>query len=84
LFIFLALPTLEDPALAKWVSQQRAQHAQGRLAPDRKSKLDEIDFCWKINNVQNRNTKTEDAKWQKQFERLVAFHAANGHCRGKK
>lgn len=69
--------------MAKWVSQQRAQQAQGRLASDRKAKLDAIDFAWKINTVQNRNTKTEDNKWQKQYEKLVAFHAENGHCRGK-
>lgn len=70
-----------DPALAKWVSQQRAQQAQGRLAPDRKAKLDAIDFSWKLNTVKNRNTKTEDKKWMRQYDKLVAFHSKNGHCR---
>lgn len=70
-----------DPALAKWVSQQRAQQAQGRLAEDRKTKLDEIDFSWKLNTVKNRNTKTEDKKWQRQYEKLVAFKQEHSHCK---
>ena len=68
-------------ALAKWVSQQRAQQAQGRLAPDRKAKLDAIDFSWKLNTVKNRNTKTEDKKWHKQYDKLVAFHQQHGEYR---
>ena len=67
--------------MAKWVSQQRAQQSQGRLAPDRKAKLDAIDFSWKLNTVKNRNTKTEDTKWHRQYEKLVKFHAENGHCK---
>lgn len=73
------------PALAKWVSQQRAQQAQGRLASDRKAKLDAIDFSWKLTTVKNRNTKTEDKKWTRQYEKLVAFHqehGEHGHCKG--
>ena len=70
-----------DPALAKWVSQQRAQQAQGRLAADRKAKLDEIDFSWKLNTVKNRNTKTEDKKWQRQYEKLVEFKKEHSHCK---
>jgi hypothetical protein len=57
-------------ALAKWVSQQRAQQAQGRLSADRKAKLDAIDFSWHLNAPQNRNTKTEDTKWLVQYNRL--------------
>lgn len=68
-------------ALAKWVSQQRAQQAQGRLAADRKAKLDAIDFSWKLNTVKNRNTKTEDKKWMRQYEKLIAFHQEHGHCK---
>ncbi|CAB9522267.1 helicase [Seminavis robusta] len=71
----------KDPALAKWVSQQRAQQAQGRLAPERKAKLDAIDFSWKLNTVKNRNTKTEDMKWQRQYEKLIAFHQEHQHCK---
>jgi Helicase associated domain len=71
-------------ALAKWVSQQRAQQAQGRLAADRKAKLDAIDFSWKLNTVKNRNTKTEDKKWMRQYDKLVAFHEENGHCKASK
>jgi len=51
------------------------------LAPERKAKLDAIDFSWKLNTVKNRNTKTEDKKWQRQFEKLQAYKKVHGHCK---
>jgi superfamily II DNA or RNA helicase len=61
----------EDSTLSTWVSTQRKTRAD--LSDDRKSRLDSLGFIWNM----------FDLAWDKNYAKLEAYHAANGHCRVK-
>jgi len=64
-----------NPALAKWVDQQRTQykHLQdGRhshLSPDRMQQLEDIGFVWNVHRH----------KWNIKYDELQSFYELNGH-----
>jgi uncharacterized protein YbgA (DUF1722 family) len=62
----------EDESLGRWVSWQRVNHGKNKLRVDRKGLLDEIGFVWIVD--------TNNAPWEKQYEKLVDFEQKNGHC----
>jgi hypothetical protein len=68
-----------DKSLGTWVSEQRKNHNNNKMRPDREKLLDEIGFVWKADN--NATTFIPDSKlWHQQFEKLVEFKRKKGHC----
>jgi hypothetical protein len=61
----------EDMSLGVWVSRQRLLHNKNTIPLDRKERLDEIGFVWKVDI---------SALWNKQYGKLVEFKRKNGHC----
>ena len=59
-----------EPVLASWVSVQRGTSRKGLMPPDRKRRLDELGFVWDV----------YDATWEENFQALVDFKKAQGHC----
>jgi hypothetical protein len=61
----------EDASFGLWVSCQRGLHVNNKLRLDRKDLLNKIGFAWRVDKY---------ARWNKQYEKLVAFKRKNGHC----
>lgn len=59
--------------LAAWVQRQRVRHRKGTLRTDRKERLRHVGFTWKSGKL------IFAQKWERQFERLVAFQRQHGH-----
>jgi hypothetical protein len=62
----------EDPGLGSWVHNQRGGDG---VTAERAAKLEELGFVWEG----SRGT-SDDAKWEAQLARLVAYKAAHGDC----
>ena len=60
----------DDPSLATWVNNQRATKKKGKLATEKKKKLDEIGFCWAL----------KERDWEEAFEKIRLYKEENGHC----
>ena len=69
----------EDRSLQHWVTIQRQSHRRGNMDAERKKKLDDIDFIWKIKNDYTPRKKN-DMQWQKGYEKLMEFHKEHKHC----
>jgi len=69
----------EDRSLQHWVTIQRQAHRRGNMDEERKKKLDDIGFVWKIKNDYTPRKKN-DLQWQKGFAKLQEFHEEHGHC----
>ena len=69
----------EDRSLQHWVTIQRQSHRRGNLDDERKKRLDDIDFIWKIKNDYTPRKKN-DMQWQKGYEKLQEFHKDHNHC----
>ena len=59
-----------NPALGEWVSTIRKSHKTGKLAADRKRRLEHAGFVW--DSLEN--------EWDRRFEELLVFKEAHGHC----
>ena len=70
----------EDVSLGHWVRTQRDVCTHNKLTQDRKDKLDEIGFVWKVDRTTAARVIAEDKKWHQQYKRLVEFKRKNGHC----
>jgi hypothetical protein len=60
-----------DHALGGWVSAQRT--TKDTLSPERRQRLDEIGFVWRINTS---STKT----WDEWYGMLIEYKLREGHC----
>jgi hypothetical protein len=69
----------EDPPLGIWVMNQRRLQLEGKLKPDRKTKLKGIQFSW-TGNARKHLSETYDAKWDASYQKLVEFKSRFGHC----
>ena len=58
---------INSPTLASWIQTQQADYRRGDIPSDRKEKLESIGFHFD----------TDD--WDRNYERLVAFHKKEGH-----
>mmetsp|Transcript_18347 Transcript_18347/g.25882 ORF Transcript_18347/g.25882 Transcript_18347/m.25882 type:complete len:189 (+) Transcript_18347:245-811(+) len=58
----------ENERLSTWVGTQRS--LETRMRPDRRQKLSELGFCWKLQIV----------NWNIMYDRLCDFKATEGHC----
>ena len=63
----------ENPALAKWVHEQRALNYRKRLLLDRFRRLDALGFAWTVENT------SLIALWETRYAELRAYHAEHGH-----
>ena len=61
-----------DPALGRWVYNQRSRNRDNKLEVDRKAKLDLIGFVWSTNIYND--------QWNNMFERLTAYKRQHGDC----
>lgn len=64
------VPTAERD-LGVWVAKQRQLQRQGKLLPERKARLDLLQFVWS----------TPTREWNKKYEALVKWKNVMGHCR---
>ncbi|WP_257616739.1 helicase associated domain-containing protein, partial [Chlamydia suis] len=60
----------QNPQLASWVSTQRADFKEGKLAEDKIARLAELGFVWRV---------FEEA-WEENFLELQRFREEHGHC----
>ena len=60
-----------DPKLQGWTVWQRKMFINGKISPERVSRLNEIAFPWSVN----------EPYWEKMFAMLTAFHDRFGHSR---
>lgn len=65
----------EDTRLTSWVHTPRLSKRKNKLSETRISQLDEIDFCWSVNQVEIR-----ESSWDEIYNELVEFHDACGNC----
>ena len=68
----------EDLQLTRWVQNQRAKHEFGRLSEDQIEMLAAIDFDFEKPAWSRR---AEKVPWERNHERLEAYHAEHGHVR---
>ncbi|WP_080126619.1 DEAD/DEAH box helicase [Chlamydia suis] len=61
----------QNPSLGVWVSHQRADFKEGKLAEDKIARLEEIGFVWRV---------FEEA-WEENFLELQRFREEHGHCK---
>ena len=61
----------ENRKLGKWVHDQRLAQAEGKLAPERKRRLDDLGFVW---------SKSTDEMWEVMYRQLGDFQMEHGHC----
>ncbi|KAL7543647.1 hypothetical protein ACHAXR_013067 [Thalassiosira sp. AJA248-18] len=67
----------KNPKLGEWVTDQRRQwkaKMEGKpniMTEERKAKLDELGFVWKVR---------DRADWNDRYEQLLEFKKENGHC----
>ncbi len=64
----------ESPPLAKWVGVQRALQSTGKLAEERRRKLDSLGFTWRAPRRSN------DQRREQRIQELLAFKERFGHC----
>jgi hypothetical protein len=73
----LIIATTENPALAKWLGEQRFYKKKGKLTPERKAQLqglvDQGKLAWNVKSA-NKN------RWQKNFEELITYANEHGNC----
>ena len=60
----------ENPRLGRWVAHQQRDLRDGVMSPERKARLDELDFVW------NRR----DSRWEAMFTELKRYKARFGDC----
>ena len=60
----------QDKKLARWVARQRKIIA--KIPAERKQKLDEIGFVWRL--------KAKNPSWQMRYQELLQFKSIEGHC----
>jgi hypothetical protein len=63
-----------DPQLGRWIQKQRELFQNGKMAVERKSKLDEIGFEIAVQD------KSNEENWNLQFKKLQDYYGKNGDC----
>jgi hypothetical protein len=71
----------EDPSLALWVATQRKLYKRSKILLHRKEKLESVRFTWSLRDpIKQSNNVLNDEKWSVQYDALVSFCEAHGHC----
>jgi superfamily II DNA or RNA helicase len=63
--------------LAPWVLEQRLLREGSQLSRDRITRLEALGFRW---DIDERDEKQDELKWQLMYSSLSAFQKAHGHC----
>jgi hypothetical protein len=63
----------ENPALARWVTFQRAARSKRKLSPDRLCQLETLGFEWSA-------APDPATEWDRRFAQLLEFRRCFGHC----
>jgi len=66
-----------NPALARWVSEQRRLRREGILDPGRLQQLEALGFEWE---GVPRLDSDRATSWDSQFRRLLVYRRRHGHC----
>ena len=66
----------KNPKLGVWVHYQRVANRKGKLAPERKRRLDDLVFAWTSDSCGHKWEDSCGHKWD-----LKDFHMEHGHCR---
>ena len=69
----------EDLSLGNWVIKQRVLYGKGRLPEDRRVKLDQMDFTWRLLESSG-SAEHDDLKWNRRYKMLRGFLEEYGHC----
>jgi hypothetical protein len=64
--------------LNTWIQGQRSVYRSGRMAEDRKCKLETLDFEWGEKGTTERGRK--DNLWMQRYHQLVEYKRVHGHC----
>ena len=64
----------ENRRLSNWVTVQRRTYSEGKMKPDRKKKLDQLDFVYDFREL------FED-QWEDKLNRLNKFKEEHGHTK---
>lgn len=59
----------EDPKLANWVTRQRTLFSQNKLSPERRQKLEDLGFVWRIQD-----------DWLVMYDKLKGYKEKQGDC----
>lgn len=62
----------EDPSLGHWVRRQRRMFKRGLLRPDRKDRLEEVEFEF---DPCNADQNLDDLQWNSMYQHLVEYKA---------
>lgn len=66
----------EDEELGSWVVRLRSLAEKGKLAEDRRMKLDELGFVWRVGLTKE----GAKIKWQEQYAKLEEYSKKHGDC----
>ena len=69
-----------DKPLGDWILTQRKHNRLSQMRADRKKKLDEIDFVWKVDNYDSATSRNQ-RDWNVMLGKLIAFKEEHGHYR---
>ncbi|MEQ1747939.1 MAG: helicase associated domain-containing protein [Prosthecobacter sp.] len=64
-----------NPRLAEWVQDQRALKSQGKLRPERLTRLEALGFLWTAESIDS------DSRWERRFQQLCDYQRQHGHTR---
>jgi len=70
------VPYKIDKHLNIWVHTQRSTNREGTLSPERKRKLDDLEFKW---SMKERELAQKDTIWQEHYDQLKKFKETHGH-----
>jgi hypothetical protein len=77
-----AVGSVDDPKLAVWVKNQRANYKKGLLLEERRIKLEAVDFVWVVQEKDGPAVAnpTLEERWEKRYDELIRFREQHGHC----
>jgi hypothetical protein len=75
-------PNSQPGSLGAWASQQVADYQAGRCSAQRIRRLERLGFDFGAGA--KRTTRNQDARWERHFVELLAFHKQHGHYRANR
>lgn len=76
---FVPVNSREDKSLGIWVASQRWLEARGKLSPDKKKKLNKLNFVWSKDTRQILKS-GYDSQWEINLGKLKAYRQIQGTC----
>lgn len=76
---FVPVNCKENKVLGTWVATQRWLESKGKLAPEKKQKLDDLGFVWSKDTLKKLNSRYS-SKWEESFLKLKNYKKIHGTC----